>query len=178
MRKHLLATLAAHFRGAVTPGATWAGEIVDGDLVAEVTVRIRRRVSTEAARDCREGALAALRKDTFRVRHCGCGVQRRTGWGGTRAADCSGRVVAAVAYTAYYSGETTYQFVCGRHRDKPGIRPESILAVVDLTETSLRPIREQDELNKREWDEKCRREEEERCRREDEERAARKGAGR
>lgn len=158
----LLRTLAERFRGSVTPGAEWRGEIVEGDLVAEVTVRIRRHVSPDAARGYREGALAALTKDTFRVRHCECPIQRR-GWIGKYSGQCSGRVTTAVVCRAAFGGgELAYQFVCNRHRDAPGIRPEAILATVALPESALRPIHAQDEVNQRAWSEKCRAEDAER----------------
>lgn len=144
----VLRALADQLRGSVTAGAEWRGELVEGDLVAEVTVRVRRRVTQDAARGYREQALEALTKDPIAVRRCGCYVQRRKPWGGTSSDRCSGRVVSAVAYrpssfpTTLING---FQFVCSRHTEKHGLRPESVFAIVALPEHALRPLRKQAE---------------------------------
>ncbi len=158
----LLRELAEQLRGSVEVGAEWQGEIVADDLVAEVTVKVRRRVSSDAERAFREQALGALRKDTFRVRHCECYVTRR-GWRSYQA-PCSGRVVASVV-TGGLAASESFRFVCSRHRDAHGVDPRYVLGTVSLSERELRPIREQSEKDRIAWEAKCRQEEELRLRR-------------
>lgn len=157
----LVRALAEQLRGSIEPGAAWGGEIVmegDVDLVAEITVRVRRRVTSDAARDFRAAALEALRKDPWRVYHCGCSVKRR-GWIGSHSADCSGKIVAAVAYRLLVSGDVAFLFVCNRHRDGHKIEPRRVLAAVALAPHDLQPIREEADKAKAALDAKWRAEE-------------------
>lgn len=143
----LLRDLADALRGSVTAGAEWRGQIIEDGLVAEIQVRVRRAVTTDDERRHREGAIETLRRETWRVHHCGCRVTRR-GWIRRLQGDCSGRIVAAVAYRPYLSqGADLYQFVCSRHLDAHGIDGGRVLAVVRLADRKA-------------WEAKCRAEEE------------------
>lgn len=133
----LVDTLAAAFGGRLEAGAEFGGELIAGDLVVEVSVRVRRRVTRDDARAHREGALAFLRGHAGRVKHCGCWLK------GRRSGQCQGRVVAAVVCSGTSGEKTSYTFICGRHRESHGIDARHILAVVVLDESDLAPIRKQ-----------------------------------
>lgn len=118
-----------------------------GELEVEVTVTVRRHNPPAEATALRDQALQALRERTYLLRRCSCSVTRKSPMGGRYEADCSGRVVAVVVYQRPWSTGPQFAFVCGRHREAHRIERKDVLAVVNLAETLLAPIRAQAEVD-------------------------------
>ncbi|HVY60764.1 MAG TPA: hypothetical protein VHF22_03885, partial [Planctomycetota bacterium] len=109
------------------------------------TLRVRRNVTHDDRRSYREGALAYLKQHAHLSERCGCSVTRKRWGGGTTSDRCSARPAHVVVTAATDDAEFDYHFVCGRHRDKHGIKPAYVLGVVDLSEHDLAPLRKQAE---------------------------------
>lgn len=113
-------------------GVELAGELEDGELVAEVTVRIRRRIV--------EGDRAAWLKlvETSLVeiprlaRFCRHVTEKRVR-GETYKATCKNRPVAAAIMAPAALGPAVAVFlVCQTHRHTPGFDRGSLLGVIDI----------------------------------------------
>lgn len=130
-------TTLFHPTHRVLVGDTFAGEIRDGELVAEVTVTIRRHVDAAARTAVIDGAMLELERNPRRALFCN---------GRPGRASCEARVIAVVAWetmswTPSRPVELRFQFVCGRHREHHGISAAAIRGTVDLTPAQLeRPI--------------------------------------
>lgn len=137
-RETPLRALARQLAGRIEAGARWGGRVIDGDLVAEVFVRVTRRVSADEADQHRTAALEAIRREPYLGAHCACSI-RRKGFLSRYATTCSGRVAAAVVYRPGYSHPgvegVLYRFVCSRHVELPGIKADAIVAVVRFRES-------------------------------------------
>ena len=158
----LLHRLATQLHGEVTAGASFDGELQSGNLVAEVSVRIRRRVSAEDTHEFGAAAIEELRRHPYRVQHCNCEVVCRSrGWG-PRTKLCGGRVVAVVVYRGEFHplDAPCFQFVCGKHRSHPRLVPKAVFATLSLPEPLLAPIRRQAEIDREAWRARCEAEDE------------------
>lgn len=132
-----------------------------GELEVEVAVTVRRHNPPAEAMALRDQALQALRERTYLVRRCSCSVNRGSGRFTKRPeGDCSGRVVAAVVYQLPGFPGPQFAFICGRHREAHWIEAKYVLAVVNLPEHLLAPIRAQAEVDHAAWQKKCREEDE------------------
>lgn len=138
----LAQALAAQLGARLEAGQVWDGKLIAGDLVAEVQVRVTRRVAPDAAKQYRAEALAYLRVNSYLIHHCGCRVNRGGKWYQERAErSCQGRVVAVVVSKGF-AKQTSFLFICGRHRTAHGLHTEDVLAVVDLPDAHLVAIRD------------------------------------
>jgi hypothetical protein len=162
--KRLLSDLAAWFGGALDVGDHRHGVLSTEDLDVEVTVRVRRRVSSDDARRYRDDVLAHLRQRPGLVRHCGCQVIARSQWLGKKQRDCAGSVVAAIVYrpgsrmtpatSSFVSaaGDLAFLFVCSAHRTNHGIDASHVLATIELPPSSLVEIRQLDKVRQEQRD--------------------------
>lgn len=135
----LFQDMATRFKGELAAGRSFGGEIVVGDLVATMSVRVRRRVHQADAVAYRTGALAQLQLHLHLARHCGCRVMPRGAF--RHESDCEGKITAVVVYTSPHARidapAPSYLFVCGRHREVHRVDPRHVLAIVDLPEADL-----------------------------------------
>lgn len=69
---------------------------------------------------------------------------------GRGGAQCRGKVVAAVAFRMRVAGETGFLFVCGVHRNKHKLEPDSILTTLELPDHLTAPLRQAHEREQRE----------------------------
>jgi hypothetical protein len=123
----VLSGLALLAQKRVEAGATFTCELVDGDLVAEVTVKVRRRVGPAERRTYIEGAMAVLRAAPARSLRCRVGKV------------CHHKVRVAVVSRDWSGTPLSYQFVCASHgrNDKHGVSPWAVLGVVELPRKEL-----------------------------------------
>lgn len=146
----VIAALTHLCGGRLLVGDESSHTLNNGELVIEVTVRVRNRVTDEIAVAYRAQALAELVAHPFRVEHCRCVINKGKRGLFNSERDCSGRVVAVVVSKSVYSSkEPKFTFVCVRHREKHGEDPKRVLAVVDLPGFELVRIRQLLELKRK-----------------------------
>ena len=148
-----LDVIVAELRGSMRAGAEFSGTLDANDgLEVEVTVRVRRSVSTSAASRYRKHAMALFEAHSWNDR-CPAIVKNRGPWAVSKTTGCSGRVTTVIVRRGYddevgpmrpderrrlVPGER-YHFVCNHHADVAG--DPDVLAVVKLEQSALRTLR-------------------------------------
>jgi hypothetical protein len=136
--------------GAVLQPGEFSTELYDGDLVAEVTVRVRRCPATPEANELHAEALQLIRSQLYRIDRCGCRV-KRSGYPST--GDCRAPVVGFVVWRAVFRDAHPRHVlvVCAAHKKIEETKPEALGAFLFASEelVELRGLRKA-ELEERE----------------------------
>jgi hypothetical protein len=133
-------------RGYFKVGQELTRTIEDGDLELEVVVRVRRRAQADQIAVWRAAALeqgGCIKDGRPAHTHVGYGCEvhtKRKGLFGKGSDRCRGKVVAAVVVDTTFTGPR-FVFVCGRHRERHGVDPSLIGAVLELPPRLLDPLR-------------------------------------
>lgn len=141
----------------IEPGAEQRLRFSDGDLEVEISVLIRPKVTRSEVVSLRDEALAWLEArspqgwtQAFRARRCACWLTTRSKFSG-RERQCSG----AVAYVVVSSAAALpFHFVCARHKERHGVDPKYVKAVIELPPALLSPILRRAKAKQRERDKK------------------------
>lgn len=142
---------------SLAPGAAFNAELPleGGELVAEVYVKIRRRVARDKEAAYREAALAYLREHpSITLSACRASTTTRSPWSTSSYKDCSKPIGFAIARegtcTIDAAGKLDdarpqplrFRFVCAAHREIEG---KDTLAVVSLPKGDIAKIRKEAE---------------------------------
>jgi len=165
----LLEALLQQLGGKLKVGTKLKGELVAGDLVADVHIQVRRWVKPADDASYRALALDRLQQQLYRIWHCECRVNvGRQGWTGRGEHDCRNPIRAAVVWQGTFSSVSTtpaVQYVCLRHQEQHGLDPAQVLAVVALSKQDLDPIYRRAQAERDRLDAQSRAEDEARVRR-------------
>lgn len=148
----LLQALAAKFGHVVDVGVDFTGELDDGELVAEVHVTIRKRVSSIDRKLYEHQVLDYLRARPYAATRCSRSTSKK--FLGRRG-DCHGTVTGAIVVESLYEPAPTIFCVCSTHkRGGHNLDPKRILGIVDLSPEQLAPFHAQAENDRIAWQRK------------------------
>lgn len=139
----LLAALEAYHQRGLRVGDEFRDVIYAGDLEVEIAVRVRARQPGAVIVEQRAAALAYLGQHLQEAQGCAVYTKPRGPFGHFGSGkQCKAKITAAVVYLDPPPDAPSYHFVCGRHREKHGIDPRRVLAVVELPYSTVEQMRQ------------------------------------
>ncbi len=145
----ILDLLAQRLHGQLVAGQMFSGAIEADDLVADIQIRVRRRVPLSMETVYRIQALRILEADPYRAHRCSSSTQRKPYAGATYTYDCSRNVTAVIVTytwpTRVPEACHSFRFVCTVHAERHHIDAQYVLAVVRLPQQRVKTIRDRQE---------------------------------